>query len=254
MLIRLLPLALPVLLLGACGDGESSPPAEKELELGAETGGARTARDRPPAPARPAMRPPPPRARGPRRPAIESRPIPFGPERLEQTAAYSARHYGERKTRLDPRVIVQHFTVLDSAEEVIARFSSNRPDAELHELPGVCSHYLIDRDGTILQLVSERRICRHTVGLNDVAIGIEHVGASDAEVLENSAQLAASLRLTAWLQCRYGVATGDVIGHAESLTSPHHHEGVPSLRRQTHDDFKPPAMRRYRARLTGRDC
>jgi hypothetical protein len=40
-----------------------------------------------------------------------------------------------------------------------------------------------------------------------------------------------------------------VIGHAESLSSPHHHELVPSLRGRTHGDFAPATMGRYRARL-----
>ena len=35
---------------------------------------------------------------------------------------------------------------------------------------------MIDRDGTIYQLVPLAIMCRHTVGLNYTAIGIEHVG------------------------------------------------------------------------------
>jgi N-acetyl-anhydromuramyl-L-alanine amidase AmpD len=75
---------------------------------------------------------------------------------------------------------------------------SSAPDVELHERPGVCAHFVVDRDGTIYQLVSLRWMCRHTVGLNDVAIGIEHVGYSDAEILGRPAQILASLRLTRW--------------------------------------------------------
>jgi beta-N-acetylhexosaminidase len=113
----------------------------------------------------------------------------------------------------------------------------------------VCSHFIVDKDGTIYQLVSLKLICRHTVGLNDRAIGIEHVGMSDAEILGRPRQLQASLRLTRWLQSRYAIKTRDVIGHAESLSSPYHHERVARLRRQTHGDFAPRAMRRYRAKL-----
>ena len=113
----------------------------------------------------------------------------------------------------------------------------------------MCAHFVIDRDGTIYQLVSLRLMCRHTVGLNDVAIGIEHVGFSDAEILGRPAQLRASLRLTRWLQARYGIRRRDVIGHAESLSSPYHHERVARLRTQTHGDFAPATMRRYRGKL-----
>ena len=45
-------------------------------------------------------------------------------------------------------------------------FARNAPDLELGELPGVCSHFVIDRDGTIYRLVPTTIMCRHTVGLN----------------------------------------------------------------------------------------
>jgi beta-N-acetylhexosaminidase len=120
----------------------------------------------------------------------------------------------------------------------------------LHELPGVCSHFVVDSDGTIFQLVSTRIMCRHTVGLNWTAIGIEHVGRSDGQVLGNRRQLRASLRLTRWLQGRYRIATRNVIGHNESLSSPYHRERVARLRRQTHGDFRHASMRRYRRALS----
>ena len=67
-------------------------------------------------------------------------------------------------------------------------------------------------------------MCRHTVGLNWTAIGIEHVGMTDAEVMRNPRQMAASLALTAWLMSRFHIKLGDVIGHNESLTSRFHKE------------------------------
>jgi N-acetylmuramoyl-L-alanine amidase len=94
-------------------------------------------------------------------------------------------------------------------------------------------------------------MCRHTVGLNWTAIGIEHVGVADAQVLANRRQLAASLRLTRMLQGRHGIATRNVIGHAESLSSPFHRERVASLRTQTHGDFAHSTMLRYRRLLSG---
>jgi hypothetical protein len=62
-------------------------------------------------------------------------------------------------------------------------------------------------------------------------------------------QLAASLALTRWLQGRYGIPTRDVIGHAESLSSPYHHERVKAMRTQTHGDFQHATMQRYRRKL-----
>ena len=183
------------------------------------------------------------------RPPIVWRRIPFGATRKAQTRAYAKRHYGTATHTLRPRVIVEHFTASSTFSSAWNTFAANAPDVELHERPGVCSHFIVDKDGTIYQLVSLKLICRHTVGLNDRAIGIEHVGMSDAEILGRPRQLRASLRLTRWLQTRYGIAAGNVIGHAESLDSPYHHERVARLRRQTHGDFARPAMRRYRAKL-----
>jgi N-acetylmuramoyl-L-alanine amidase len=193
---------------------------------------------------------------GPRpaaRPRIAQRPIPFSGGRVSDTRRYALRHYGIRDHRLrDPRVIVQHFTVIDSFSAVFEAFARNAPDVELGELPGLCAHYVVDRDGRIYQLVSTRTMCRHTVGLNHTAIGIEHVGRSDAEVLGRARQLRASLALTRWLQARHRIRTRNVIGHSESLRSPYHRERVERLRRRTHDDFSAQTMARYRRLLARR--
>jgi len=183
-------------------------------------------------------------------PAIVQRPIPFGARRRRETAAYARRHYGLDDYRLrDPHVIVEHYTVTPSFRATWNTFAPDRPDPELHELPATCAHFVIDRDGTIYQLVALTTICRHTVGLNWTAIGIEHVGYSDRDVLGDRRQLAASLRLTRWLRCRYGIAVKDVIGHSESLSSPYHRERVARLRTQTHGDWTHADMRSYRRRL-----
>jgi N-acetylmuramoyl-L-alanine amidase len=185
-------------------------------------------------------------------PAVVSKPIPFGQKRREEMRAYSKRHYGIDDYRLaKPKVIVEHYTATSSFGPVFRTFAQDSPDVELHELPGVCSHYVIDRGGTIYKLVSLKLMCRHTVGLNYTAIGIEHVGQSDGQVLGDKRQLRASLRLTRMLQGRYGIATKNVIGHAESLSSPYHRERVASLKRQTHGDFRRASMNRYRRALGG---
>jgi N-acetylmuramoyl-L-alanine amidase len=186
-------------------------------------------------------------------PAIVQRPIPFGARRKRETAAYAKRHYGIDGYRLrDPHVIVEHYTVTSTFSQAFNTFAPDVPDAELHELPGTCAHFVVDRDGTIYQLVKLSIMCRHTVGLNWTAIGIEHVGFSDAQILHDRRQLAASLKLTRWLRCRYGIAVKDVIGHSESLSSPYHHERVARLRTQTHGDWTHADMRTYRRNLAAR--
>lgn len=189
------------------------------------------------------------------RPPIAVWPIPFGPKRKREMAAYSERHYGERTWRLrDPRVIVEHYAVAGSVAAVHDTFAPDVPDVELHELPNVCSHFVVGSSGRIFRLVNLRTRCRHTVGLNWTAIGIEHVGFSDADVLGNRRELGASLRLTRWLRCKFQIPVRDVIGHAESLSSPFHRELVPSLRHQTHGDMGHATMRVYRRKLAQLPC
>src|SRR3954465_10735804 len=110
------------------------------------------------------------------RPAIVQRPGPYGAARRREMAAYPDRHSRLHTVRLrDPHVIVEHVTVTSSIAATYNTFAPDRPDVELHELPGVCSHFVVGRDGTIVQFVALSIMCRHTVGLNWTAFGIEHV-------------------------------------------------------------------------------
>jgi len=184
------------------------------------------------------------------RPAISIWAIPYGPKRKREMAAYSERHYGHRTWRLrHPHVIVEHMAQTSTVAAVHNTFAPDVPDPELHELPNVCSHFVIGSSGRIFRLVNLRTRCRHTVGLNWTAIGIEHVGFGDGDALGNRRELGASLRLTQWLRCKFHIRIHDVIGHAESLSSPYHHELVPSLRHQTHGDWKHASMKVYRRKL-----
>jgi N-acetylmuramoyl-L-alanine amidase len=176
--------------------------------------------------------------------------IPYGAKRKHEMAAYSERHYGERTWRLRrPRVIVEHMAQAGSVAAVRNTFAGDHPDPELHELPNVCAHFVVSASGRIFRLVNLRTRCRHTVGLNWTAIGIEHVGYGDGDVLGDRRAIRASLRLTRWLRCRFHIRVRDVIGHAESLRSPYHHERVPSLRNQTHGDWRHASMQIYRRKL-----
>jgi beta-N-acetylhexosaminidase len=207
-----------------------TPPPSKE----------KRAPDRPP---RPSPAPANPTAPKPR---IVQRPIPFPAKRKTEMAEYAQRHYGINSYELDdPKVIVEHITVTPDFESVYNTFANDAPDPELNELPGTCSHYVVDTDGTIYQLVPLGIMCRHTVGLNHRSIGIENVAQTDAELLDNTQQLRASRRLTRWLACRYDIERRDVIGHNESLSSPYHEENVARLRTQTHGDMTKESMRTY---------
>ena len=182
------------------------------------------------------------------RPPVTWKLIPFGTTRQDQMAAYSKRHYGTRTYVLrNPKVIVEHYTDGTAFSSAWNTFANN--SKHLGEYPGTCAQFIIDTDGTIYQLVHLDIRCRHAIGMNYTAIGIEHVGTSDKKVLNNAAQMRSSLRLTLWLMQRYAIDVGNVIGHAETLQSRYHYELYPSWRCLTHADFPHWAMHEYRQRI-----
>ena len=101
----------------------------------------------------------------------------------------------------DPHVIVEHYTDGTTFSGAWATFAAN--SVHLGELPGVCAHFVIDTDGTIYQLVNLHVRCRHAIGMNWTAIGIEHVGTSDQQILSNPAD-------DARIAAAHGVAHGSL--------------------------------------------
>jgi N-acetylmuramoyl-L-alanine amidase-like protein len=181
-------------------------------------------------------------------PKIVWKKIPFGAQRKRQMAAYSKRHYGERTYELTgPKVVVEHYTAGTSFDSAWNHFAAN--GTHLGEKPGVCAHFIIDTDGTVYQLVNLAIRCRHAIGMNWTAIGIEHVGTNARGILDSRRMMRASLRLTAWLMLRYGINVGNVIGHAETLESRYHREAYEAWRCSTHADWNHGEMRIYRRRL-----
>jgi hypothetical protein len=239
--LALLLAAATALALGAFSGGEDGRPAPAAAA---------------PASAVPAASPAVATASAVPRPPMTKRLIPYGAKRKRDMAAYSKRHYGQFKWRLNaPKLIVEHYAVAGSIGAIYNTFRPNRPDVEYRELPGVCSHFAVGAAGEIVKFVRTDVRCRHVVGLNHVSIGIEHVGFSDADVLNRPAQLQASLALTRWLRCTFGIPVKGVIGHNESLSSPHYKELDPDFRGRTHGDFNRASMRTYRSKLTALgDC
>jgi N-acetylmuramoyl-L-alanine amidase len=184
------------------------------------------------------------------KPKLIKKPIPYPKSRKRDMAGYSKRHYGHFKWRLtEPKLVVIHYAEAGSISSIFNTFAPNHADPEFHEKPNVCSHFAVSASGGIFKFVPVSVRCRHVVGLNHVAIGIEHVGFSDGDVLNRPAQLNPSLKLTQWLRCRFGLPVEQVIGHNESLSSPFYKELDPDFRGQTHGDFKKASMDIYRAKL-----
>jgi N-acetylmuramoyl-L-alanine amidase len=184
------------------------------------------------------------------KPEIHKMLIPYPKKRKREMAAYSKHHYGQHKWALtDPNLIVEHYAAAGSISAIYNTFRTDRPDVEFHELPNVCSHFAVAANGAIFKFVPISIRCRHTVGLNWTAVGIEHVGFSDQDILNRPAQLNASLQLTQWLRCRLGLPVSQVIGHNESLSSPFYKELDPRFKGQTHGDWNHADMNVYRGDL-----
>jgi hypothetical protein len=192
------------------------------------------------------------------RPAIVRDYVPYGDVRKRQMAAYCRRHYGASRATwvLKPRAVVLHYTAGGSYSSAHNYFASNTPN--LGELPGVCAHFIIDKDGRIYQQLPLGVRCRHTIGLNYVAVGIEFVqeGGSGPtwatnQIFNRTKQIRAGLRLVRWLRFKYEIRMRNVLGHGTANASPLFidRQGW----RNDHVDWGAAAVRRFKDRLRAMD-
>jgi N-acetylmuramoyl-L-alanine amidase len=161
------------------------------------------------------------------KPPIKQNPIVFGSTRQRETAAYCKRHYGLNTALLYPKVIVLHFTAGNDWKAAWNLFANDVPDGVFGELPAAVSHFIIDQNGVIHQLIPLKYRGRHTYGLNYTAIGIEFAQATgpsaswaDHQILNRPAQINAGLRLVKWLMAKYKIKLQNVIGHSMAHSSP----------------------------------
>lgn len=148
-------------------------------------------------------------------PAIVDTPILQNEYRTQLQREYSLRHYGEAMTEIVPQAVVVHWTGASTVESTYHWFyKPNYSDGTLN----VASQFLVGRDGTIYRLAPETSLCRHAIGYNWCAIGIENVGGSgDTENL-TEAQLEANIRLIRYLHQKYPTI-GYVFGHYQQVAA-----------------------------------
>ena len=189
------------------------------------------------------------------KPPITRKLIPFGETRQTQTAAYSRRHYHQHTCWLShPKVVVLHYTAGSEWRSAWWTFANNT--AYNGEKPGVSAHFIVCKDGTIIQCVRLSLRARHAIGMNWTSIGIEFVQEvpggkggrwADRQILARKAQVRAGLRLVRYLQARYGIKTADVIGHAMANDSPYFKDYTGA--RNGAMDWQAPDVRTFRSRL-----
>jgi N-acetylmuramoyl-L-alanine amidase len=155
-------------------------------------------------------------------PRIVQRPIPFTALRRKLTLEYIHTHEDPNATdiTITPRVIVAHWTNTKTLQATLAMFkpdvlATSRTDIQRGGKLNVIAQFVVDRDGTIYQLMPETLMARHTIGLNRVAIGIENVGGGAGFPL-NKAQLNADAALVRYLVQKH-TTIRYLIGHLEYL-------------------------------------
>lgn len=154
--------------------------------------------------------------------SIIHKPIIFTDKRQELTKEYIKGHYGfdVKDITIEPKTVVLHWTAVMDLEKSFQRLNaellfSDRADIAKASALNVSAHFLVDRDGTIYQLMPDNWMARHVIGLNYSSIGVENVG-GEANAKEDltPAQLRANIKLVKYLQAKYP-SIKNIIGHHE---------------------------------------
>lgn len=178
--------------------------------------------------------------------------IPMPQNRLDEMAEYARARYGTYTSQLNPSMVVLHFTE-GSAQGTISFFAQDLPQSGVY--PGVCAHFVIDQAGVVYRLVPTTTMCRHTVGLNDQAIGIEieqstlgnSAAWADQQILDRPAQIEAVLATLKDLQRTYQIPTDRIIGHGMANDDPQFRDLTGAT--NDHTDMSYDAVMEVRRRL-----
>jgi len=154
--------------------------------------------------------------------AIIKKPITFTQNRIDMTKAYIKKHYGLKPKNIEitPKMIVLHWTAVMSFEDSFKRLQSeklfsDRTDIAKASALNVSTHFLVDRDGTIYQLMPDNWMARHVIGLNYCTIGVENVGGEENKKEDlTPAQVKANIALIKYLKAKYP-SIKHIIGHYE---------------------------------------
>ena len=152
---------------------------------------------------------------------IKDTSIDFGKLRVELTKSYIKEHYSlkPKDIIITPKIIVIHYTGIDSFEKSLERFIpalllTDRPDISGAGVVNVSAHFLVDRDGTIHQLMPVDYMARHVIGLNYSSIGIENVGGEKHKQNLTVEQLISNIQLINYLKKEFDTIKY-VAGHYE---------------------------------------
>ena len=159
---------------------------------------------------------------------ITPRILPHEAHRQALTRAYLAAHLPEghphdpQVVHMTPRAIVLHWTGSSSSNGVWNTFASatlgGRPELQGAGALNVGVPFLVERDGSCWRLLPDTRICRHVIGLNHCAIGIENTAdgplGGDSSAPLTRAQVDCNVALVRLLVERYPTIRW-LLGHHE---------------------------------------
>ncbi|ANF50549.1 N-acetylmuramoyl-L-alanine amidase [Chryseobacterium glaciei] len=149
---------------------------------------------------------------------IINKPIEYSTERTRLSLEYLKDHYQivQKSPTISPKIIVLHYTAGGTVETNYKYFNKTHLESARNVLKkqstlNVSSQFIVDRDGTIYQLMEPNMFARHTIGLNYCAIGIENIGSKQQPLTEK--QIASNAQLIRFLTKKYDIEY--LIGHSE---------------------------------------
>jgi N-acetyl-anhydromuramyl-L-alanine amidase AmpD len=131
---------------------------------------------------------------------------------------YFQRHYHDPSLTLKPTLICMHYTVTPSASTVYDMFcrGTQMCAGDAGTVFGhVSVHLMIDKDGTIYQLLPFDRKCTGAYGVNHKAISIEMVATTESDLLSHPAQLYQSFCVVRDLMRKYNIPLSGLIAHSD---------------------------------------
>jgi len=152
---------------------------------------------------------------------IQQTPIEFADERITLTKEYIKDHYAldVEDIKIVPKIVLIHYTAIEGFEKSLARFKSqtlpsDRPEISKASALNVSTHFMVERDGTIHQLMPLDFMARHVIGLNFNSIGIENVGGEGYVQDLTVEQLSANIFIVNYLKKKFS-SIEYVVGHHE---------------------------------------
>lgn len=150
---------------------------------------------------------------------IIQKPIDYSNERVKLSLEYMKEHHNinQKTPTIVPQMIVLHYTAGGTVESNFKYFNKThlenaRATLKKQSTLNVSSQFIVDRDGTVYQLMEPNMFARHTIGLNYCAIGVENIGGKNQPLTDK--QVEANANLVEYLAKKY-TGIQYLIGHSE---------------------------------------